>query len=407
MRTYLVNRTWQSSSAKVALCFALMIYAGIVAAQDSPFADSMRRGAEALRTGDVDAAVKEFASAAKTDPGSAEAHFNLGLALIQAGHQFAAKEQFERAAELKPAMKGPHLFLGIALYRTQDFAAAEKSLRAETKLSPVEPQAWMWLGVVEMALDHDLDAVDSLKKAQALKPDDQDILYHLGRAYMQASKLTYQKMYEIDPNSWRVHQVLAQGYHEAGRQEDAIAEYKAAIAANPARPELHMELGDLYRDAVQLDQAEHAYRDELKVNPGNEDAAYRLANILLDQSQPQDAISLLSDLLKNNSDSLLLNYQMGRARLEMGDAKEAVGELNRVTAHPAGVDGNTLQQAYFYLSRAYLKLGDRAAERQALASFSMQRQKNGAAEKAKLEANVRRQEQKQQTPAEASPTNQP
>lgn len=389
------------------LCFLILLSTTIAFAQESPFAASMRRGAGALRSGDAGTAQKEFGAAVQDEPSSAEAHFNFGLALIQVGKQYEAKEQFERAIALRPAMKGPHLFLGLSLYRMQDLAAAQKALRSEATLSPAQAQVWMWLGVVQMAQGDDLAAVATLQHAQQLKPGDQDILYHLGRAYMQASKLTYQKMYELNPNSWRVHQVLAQSYQEAGRRDDAIAEYKSAIAINPAGPELHMELGDLYRDAVQLDKAEEEYRSELQIDPGNEDAAYRLASILLDQQRPQDAITLLGGLLVNNPDSMMLHYQMGRAQLGMDHLKEAVAELSQVTRNSTKVDSDTLQQTYFYLSRAYRNLGDTASEREALTTFIALKQKNETAERAKLEARALHQEQKQGTADRAVPANQP
>ena len=96
----------------------------------------------------------------------------------------------------------------------------------------------MWLGVVQLADEQADQAAESLDRAAKLNPDNVDILYNRGRAHLLVSKNSYEKMYKTDPNTWRVHQVLAQAYAESGRHEEAISEYQAAIrkrqSAGPA-----------------------------------------------------------------------------------------------------------------------------------------------------------------------------
>src|SRR5207253_2645272 len=135
--------------------------------------------------------------------------------------------------------------------------------------------AWMWLGVVHLALDHPEQAVEALDKADKLKPGDPDILYHRGRAHLLVSKDSYAEMFKIDPQSWRVHRVLAQANAEAERHVEAITEYEAAIRLAPTQPGLHEELGTEYRNANKIHEAEQAFERELEIDPNNVLARYK------------------------------------------------------------------------------------------------------------------------------------
>src|SRR5262249_23476719 len=126
------------------------------------------------------------------------------------GKNEEAIASLQNALKLKPRLRGANLFLGIAQYRLNQFAAAVASLKKETTYFPSSPEAWMWLGVVQLASELPDDAAQSLDRAYKLAPDNVDILYNRGRAHLLVSKNSYEKMYKANPDSWHVHQVLAQ-----------------------------------------------------------------------------------------------------------------------------------------------------------------------------------------------------
>jgi len=57
-------------------------------------------GVEHYSQGHVDVALKHFQMAAKDDPGSAEVHYNLALALDKSGNHKSATEHFKTAYDL-------------------------------------------------------------------------------------------------------------------------------------------------------------------------------------------------------------------------------------------------------------------------------------------------------------------
>ena len=235
------------------LCNALVV------AQSPPGANipaEFSQGISAMREGKFDEAKARFALVVKQQPQFAEAHFNLGLANEELGDYDAAIASFQKALALKPHLHGANLFLGIAEFRLNHLDKARAAVAKETTSFPKDAAAWMWLGVVCLAQDRPEDAADALDKAARLKPDDQNILYHRGRAHLLVSKNSYAEMFKVDSTSWLVHRVMAQADAEADRHTDAIAEYESAIKLAPTQPGLHEELGTEYRAVNKIAEAE-------------------------------------------------------------------------------------------------------------------------------------------------------
>jgi Flp pilus assembly protein TadD len=59
-----------------------------------------KEGIEHYNQGHWDVALKHFTAAVKEDPNSAEAHYNVALALDKSGDHKAATEHFKKASEL-------------------------------------------------------------------------------------------------------------------------------------------------------------------------------------------------------------------------------------------------------------------------------------------------------------------
>jgi tetratricopeptide (TPR) repeat protein len=238
----------------------------------------------------------------------------------------------------------------------------------------------MWLGVVELAKGRPEEAAEALDKAAKLDPKNVDILYDRGRAHLLISKNSYDKMFKADPNSWRVHQVLAQADAESERHTDAIAEYEAAIKLAPQQPGLHEELGTEYRNAGQVDAADTQYRAELEIDPHNTSARYKLGALQVERGRPDEAKSLIEAALQQNPALPDAPYYLGRAQSQLGDDEGAVVSFQRVLSSNA--DPEIIQQAYYQLATIYRRLHRMDEAKAALAQF----------EKLKQETNERQQQ---------------
>lgn len=349
-----------------------------LSAQNSPGEpESFRQASDAMRRGDLNTAGAGFEAAVKQSPDFAPAHFNLGLVREEQGRFEEAIASLQKALSLKPGMHGANLFLGIAYYRTNRFEPAIAAVKKETSAYPKDASAWMWQGVIQLAMDRPEDAAVALDKAASLAPENVDILYHRGQAHLLVSKNSYGKMFKVDPNSWRVHQVLAQASAQAERPMDAIAEYQEAIKLAPTQPGLHEELGSEYSSAAKPLDAEAAFQRELEIDPHNVLARYKLGVLAISQGNGARAKELIEAALKEKPGLRHADYNLGRAEMLVGEDENAAKHFQQATKNET--DPEVLQQAWFQLGIVYRRLHRMTEAQQAIATF--QRLKNEEAEK--------------------------
>lgn len=371
-------------------------FSAVLPVSGQSFESLFLQGTEEMRLAHYEAASANFEKCISLQPDFGQTYFNLGLIRFQQNRFDDAVPLFTRSLRLKPDLRGADLFLGIADYRLDKYADAVAALTKAAKLEPSNPQTLMWLGMAELAADDPRSAAAHLQQAQALKPGDVDILYHLGRAYMQLSKNTYERMYQADPKSWRVHEVLAESFKDADRFDDAIKESRLALDIKPDEPGLHQLLGEIYWEQNNLEKAEAEFEIELKIDPENYTAMYKLASIDVERSKPEMAADLLRQVLREHPESREARYQLGRAEAQLGDTTDAIQDLARVTKDPGPIESETLRQTYYQLSQLYRRAQRPEESRLALNEFARLKQEADTEQARKLQDKLKRSTEPQQ-----------
>jgi len=378
---------------------AFLVVSGPVWAQSDTTKQQFEHASEAMRAGNLDAAATGFTAVVRQTPAFAEAHFNLGLVNQERGRYEEAIGSFQKALALKPRLHGANLFLGITEFRLNHLDKARAAVAKETVNFPRDAAAWMWLGVVCLAQDKPEEAAEALDKAVRLKPDDEDILYHRGRAHLLVSKNSYAHMFKVDPGSWRVHRVLGQALAEADRHLDAITEYEAAIKLAPTQPGLHEELGSEYRNANKIPEAEQALQRELEIDPYNVLAKYKLGAIALEQGNGAKGKELIEAALKEKPGLIHADYNLGRAEMMLGEDEAAAVHLQKAATEDS--DEDVVEQAWYQLGTIYRRLHRIDEARSAMAMF--QRLKDEGAEKSQKRLDKYRVEHPEAAEAPATP----
>jgi tetratricopeptide (TPR) repeat protein len=330
-------------------------------------ADQFEQATQDMRSGNLDAAASGFETVIRQSPAFAEAHFNLGLVNQERGHYEEAISDFKKALALKTHLRGANLFLGISEFRLNQFDEAAAAVQRETAAYPKDANAWMWLGVVRLAQDRAEEAADALDRADKLKPGDQDILYHRGRAHLLVSKDSYAEMFKVDPHSWLVHRVLAQANAEAERHLDAIAEYEAAIRLAPTQPGLHEELGSEYRNANKIPEAKQAFQRELEIDPNNVLARYKLGAIAVEEGDGATGKQLMEAAQREKRGLVHMDYNLGRAEMLLGN-DDAAAKHFEVTVR-TDTTPEVVEQAWYQLGTIYRREHRMDEARSAMATF--------------------------------------
>ncbi len=365
------------------------------AASASAADQALAEGVEALQHNDAASAAAAFRTVTQLRPQFAEGFLNLGLALEQQKTYPEAAAALDKARTLKPTLRGANLFLGIADYQLSHFDKAVEALSREIKLSPKDPKAWMWLGLSQVAVGHVEDGAAALDAAFALAPKDLDVLYHRGRAHLLVSKASYQDMFALDPDSYRVHEVLGQADAEADRTSDAIGEYKLAIERASRILGLHEELGDLYWVSGSMDQASEAYEQELALDPYSFTSYYKLGSLRVIVGKPQTALAPLERAVALEPRFESVYYYLGRAQVELGQDAVGIANLKRASTAPNDTTLNTL--AFYQLARVYRRQHRTEEAEAALAQFRTLRD---AAEKAQADRRAAKIDKHRQLPRE-------
>jgi tetratricopeptide (TPR) repeat protein len=360
------------------------------AAQSEPFVQALREGGEALRGGRLEQAASAFERCTVLDPSFAEAWLNLGLVRFQQHKTADAVPLFEKSLKLKPSLRGANLFLGIAQYRAMEYPKATAALSRDLALDPNSADALMWLGVVKTAVGAHSEAVKYLEKAAQLRPKDIDVLYHLGRAHMLLSKDVYERMFEVDQHSWRVHQVLAHSFTEADRLDDAVKECQEAIRLKPDEPGLHQQLADIYWIQNNLPAAEAEFQTELQTDPYNTGAMYSLAVISIERSKVAVAVDLLTEILRRAPNTTEALYQLGRAQALVSNYEGAAASFAAVVADPRKINAEMFRQSYYQLAQLYRRLHRPEDSKAALEAFVRLKQQADLAQNQKLEDKMKK-----------------
>jgi len=195
--------------------------------------EHLEAGREFLQNGAYSEAVSELSLAVSLDPKLTEAHNLLGVAFDKKGFADRAKDSFERAVKLEEDAETLNN-LGFALYQNGNYRAAVDRLKRAAKLAPNDERilnnlglAYCRLGKIDEAYKAFVRAtgevngnINTAKMLARFGRDDDAVRYYEGAR-------------QLEPNNTIALRRLADLYNRVGRPADAQAARAAlAIASN-------------------------------------------------------------------------------------------------------------------------------------------------------------------------------
>ena len=329
-------------------------------------AQHMQAGIAADKQRQFDVAVTEFRKVTELEPTYADGFVSLGQTYMEKHEFVSAVAALKRALEVDADMAPAHQLLGYALL-AQGYAA-----ESIPHLQRVDDKTG--LGIAQIQTGQLPEAVANLQAALAAHPNDQDVLYYLGRASGLLSKQSIDTLLAAYPDSARAHQALAENYFVLRQMPEAEKEFREALRLRPDAPEVHLELGEVYAGAFQWTKAEEEFRTQTKRQPGNAEAAYRLGTALLEQGKAHEARAELARADKLLPDMPETLYSLGKAAALEGDTATAEKEWTRLLSIEK--ETSLAAQAHFGLAGLYRKQGKTAAAQHEIQEF--QRLQTGA-----------------------------
>ena len=200
--------------------------------------------------------------------------------------------------------------------------------------------------------------------------------YWRARCFEKLATQVYLRLYQADPNSYRVHELT--GDLEAAKANDgkAIEEYRTAVAMKPSVPNLHYSLGHLLWKDLKTDEARKELNAELELNPRHAGALHDLGNTYLLEHQPEQALAYLKRAVEVEPGDPDIHRDLGTAYADLHDYAQAEAEFK--AAIPGDQDGSV----HYKLARIYQAEGQKEnATREFEISTSLNRESHAKLEK--------------------------
>ena len=295
-------------------------------------------------------------------PNSSELLIDLAIAEFDRGQYQKALEPLRKVLSGNPQSAGAHHMLGKSYFMLGDFAQSTRELQA----------------------------------AVTIAPNDYDIAYTLGLAYLKQQQLPpakqiYDRMVEQLGDRPQLRIIFGRAYRETGFLAEAIEEFKKAVALDRDTPRAHYYLGLTYllKDgAARLNDAAEEFKVELASHPDEFFANYYLGIIYLMDRKWEPAIGLLQKAALIQPDNPDPYFHLGQAYQGAERYREAIDVLKKSIALSPSLSHNDYQvaTAHYRLGQSLMKSGQTEAARQELQIAAELKAKSLKRDKEKNEA---------------------
>ena len=244
----------------------------------------LRAGVQFERDGNPQSAMAEYREALKEYPDYFEARYNLGRIYLDRGGYAEAITELKAAIALEPDNANAHNNLGLALKHNRDLNGALAQYQEAVRLNPKLATAQNNLANV-LYLRRDFNgAIQHYRAALALQGNKE--------------KMTDQERTDLASTHMNLGSVL----DDAGKPDEAIAEYKEAIHLQPRDAKPHYNLSIVYQKKKNTQAAIAELRQAEKLAPDWPTPHIMLTH-LLKESDPGAALDecMLADGLTNDA----------------------------------------------------------------------------------------------------------
>ena len=275
---------------------ALFVRGPLAHAQDNELEvrEHFAAARHAQDVGDLNTAAAEYAAVLRLQPDLAEVYANLGLVYYMQGNFEESAKALRHAATLKPELLGCQLFLGIDYVKMHRPAEGIIPLKRAIQQEPANKEAISWLSTALWDAGQTRSALDHLRKATHVFPNDTDILFLLGEAYQKAAAQELELVVARSVNVPLYHQVFGDTYSDMQVWDKAVRHYNAALVENARWKGAHLGLAKAYFQQSKLTEAEAEFRDELAIDPSSAASLAGMGDIAIIRGAVPDALSSLT-----------------------------------------------------------------------------------------------------------------
>lgn len=242
---------------------------------------------------------------------------------------------YQQAVAAKPDFAEAYVGLGYALSELQQHDAAEVALRRALSIRSDMVDAHYILGTIARAKNDTAAAIAQFLKALAIKPDLEFAYHHLLELYTQdgqsrSARVVLEKGVLVFPLSADFQINLGKLLLAEEEFVAAASCFRKALELTPGMPLALQCLGDVNRGQGQHDEAIKNYRAALAQGQGGTNAFVGLGVSLQASGRKSEAVICFRELVFKNPEVAIGHQLLGNALLELGDQSGALASYREV-----------------------------------------------------------------------------
>uniref|UniRef100_UPI0035AE23B7 tetratricopeptide repeat protein n=1 Tax=Hylemonella sp. TaxID=2066020 RepID=UPI0035AE23B7 len=265
----------------------------------------------------------------------AREHKRLGDQHLSNDQWSLAAGAYQQAVMAAPDFAEAYIGLGYALSELRQYDAAEVALCRALSIRTDMEDAHFILGTIARAKNDTSAAITQFLKALEVKPDLEIAYRHLFELYTQGGQSRSARA--VLEKGALVFPLSADFQINLGKlllaEEDFVAAascFRKALELNPEMPLALQCLGDANRGQGQHDEAIKNYRAALAQGQGGTDASVGLGLSLQALGRKSEAVICFRELVFKNPEVAVGHQLLGNALLELGDRSGALASYSEV-----------------------------------------------------------------------------
>jgi protein O-mannosyl-transferase len=289
------------------------LYGDIIVKNPRSWTAYSNLGAQFVREGKKDEALKLFRQALAIDGGKFITKTNYGQALFdigvrdgfEPGQLEEAIASYEDALRMEPRWVTSRVGLGRALIRAKRYDEAKENLVAALTIKPQHALALAVMG--------------------ALYVDEKD---------WPESQTYFERAVLADPNLAEAHYGIGLALVNQGKSREAISHLQTALQLDPESFEAHYVLGNAMQNLKDFRTAVDQYREALRIKPDYREALTNLGAALGQLGESRRAVDCFEQLVELEPDDIAARTGLGTALLQIGKCPEAIKQFERALEVP-------------------------------------------------------------------------
>jgi tetratricopeptide (TPR) repeat protein len=243
--------------------------------------------------------------------------------------------------------------------RAHQYAACVHWLESR---QPASHPELLLLGKTLFAMRQYAHAAEVLAGLLGIDTGSVEASYWLARTYQALGGDCYDKLEEGFPDSWRAHQLRAEGYSAHEASKEAIQEYQSALRLKPDAAELYEAVGEIFLAEKSYDEARADLEKSLQLEPSRARTLCLLGRLYVGTHETEKAVPYLQKALRYQPDMAEASDLLGTAYVRLGQDAQAIAELEK--AAPWDFYGDVHYQLFVaYRRLGKLQLADKALAR--------------------------------------------